>query len=313
MSYNVQSIPTTIVPSTNLGSRKKILPEYIKKIVDKYSVKILILQELFDKSLYSEVKKVLEEVLPYSTGLIGIKKEYANWTSCMDCSEMPIRLLNGGTCLFSEYKIVEKHQMVFRNSRNTCSLAAKGACLVVLSKGDKLLNVIGTHLQAYDGFSMEIRKMQYMELLMWLDKLFNKKVESPHYYAVSRENKFVMAGDFNTCCVNQKADFDIMLSQNRMSNFVRFDLTMLKDSMDPTYCTHTNDYCKLSNSEDFSHIYDYIFVGPEVKVVQPQRSVRDRLKKPVLVRRFYLHCIGTSKKKVYNPSDHFPIYAVLDM
>ncbi|XP_953571.1 sphingomyelinase, putative [Theileria annulata] len=227
MSYNVQCIPWYLVPGYNIGIRSRILPKYLVEIVNKYSIDVLILQECFDKNIFNSFKNSLYHLLPFSTNLIGCKNE---WDSTMNNSNRWLILINGGVCILSRYPIINRHQLIFKNCRNTCSLASKGACLAVINKGNKRINIIGTHLQAYDGPSKFIRQQQFNEIIQWLMTL-----------DVNINDPYILAGDLNTCCLTDTSEFNTMLSNE---NFIKFTHTF-DFKKDPTYCSITNDYCKI--------------------------------------------------------------------
>ncbi|EAN34437.1 Endonuclease/Exonuclease/phosphatase family protein [Theileria parva strain Muguga] len=299
MSYNVQCIPWYLAPGYNIGIRARILPKYLVELVRKYAVDVLILQECFDRNVFNTFKLALQTLLPFSTDLIGLKND---WDSTVDNSNRWLILTNGGVCIMSRYPILERHQLIFKNCRNTCSLASKGACVAVISKAGKRVNVVGTHLQAYDGPAKTVRQKQYKEIIHWLELLSRSE------HGVSDDDPFILAGDLNTCCLTDTPEFKAMLSP-REKNFIKFSHTL--GDKDPTYCSITNDYCKMCNVDSISSVFDYILAGPGVRVVHPQTVVRDKLHAPIRVRKYYLHCIGTCTMETYNPSDHYPVYSIL--
>ncbi|EKX74378.1 sphingomyelin/lysocholinephospholipid-phospholipase C, putative [Theileria equi strain WA] len=312
MSYNIQGLPNRFFPVARLNQRLEAIVRFIGDVVKRYDVEVLILEEAYDKRLYRMIATELEGSLKYGTRVIGRTKNNSDWNTHIDTSRVLFHVMNGGICIFSKFPIEEKHAMIFKDSAGTCSFVGKGAILAVINKNGKLISVVGTHFQADVMCSRTgIRHKQFLQILQWLNDLFNGKIAGNKTYAVSRDLPIIMGGDFNSCSVNDAEHYNKMLNQCKDHN-IEFKTTFLDNKPDPTYDT-LNDFCRLQVNSDYKHIFDYIFVTPNVKVMEAQKSIRDKLNTPLTLKKRVLSCFCHEECEIYNASDHYPVFSVLSL
>lgn len=312
MSYNIQGVPDKYHPLVSLHERFEALVQFIRDMVKKYDVEILILEEVFDERLYRRLVIELEDDLKYKTKVLSKKKVDKEWNTHVNTSRGLFHLLNGGVCIFSKFPIEEQHALIFRNHVATCGLIGKGAVLAVINKNGKFVSVIGTHLQAgSNACRMFIRQKQFKQTMEWLNDLFSGKLRAKKPYAVSKDFPIVMGGDFNLCLVKDAKYYNGMLKHGKDQN-IEFKTTFLSETPDITYGT-VNDFCKMQTYCSYGHVYDYIFVSQNVKVVEEQKAIEDKLQEPLILKKSKFFCFGPGQYEVYNVSDHFPVFSVVSL
>ncbi|KAK1939854.1 endonuclease/exonuclease/phosphatase family protein [Babesia divergens] len=311
MSYNVQGLPNLLLRIGNLSERLNHIAKYIQDVVNKYGVDILIVQELFSAKLYKKIKKRLESIMAYDTRSTKKVDSADYWAAISKPIFSWFSLIQGGVMIFSKHPIVDKMQLVFTRGLHADKLVSKGAVLARVRINDRLLDVVGVHLQAHDGTQEHnTRKTQVAQLVEWLSyKPIGTFPKVPQSRAGGNV-PLVIAGDLNSCFIHDKDEAKELLDSFKAVAGPIFDTKMPTAS----YSTLTNDFCDFQNKEiTYDHVYDYILTGPSVEVIQPQRVVTDKIGSPLAVHRRTMWFIKTGKRKINHASDHFPVYAILGL
>lgn len=307
MSYNVQGIPNLMLPIANLSKRLNHIVKYIHDVVIKYRVDILIVQELFSAKLYKKLKKRLESIMAYDTRSTKKVDSVDFWAAITKPIFSWFGLIQGGVMIFSKHPIVDKAQLVFKRGLHADKLISKAAVLARVRINGRLLDVVGVHLQAHDGTEEHnTRKAQVAQLIEWLSSKPLGTVSKVPQSRARGKVPLVIAGDLNSCFINDKDETKELLEIFKPVVGQTFDTKMPAAS----FSTLTNDFCAFQHKDTtYDHVYDYILAGPSVEVIQPQPVVTDKIGSPLAVHRRIVWFVKTGKRKVNHVSDHFPVYA----
>ncbi|CXJ26571.1 sphingomyelin phosphodiesterase, putative [Plasmodium berghei] len=213
--------------------------------------------------------------------------------------------LNGGIIVLSKHKILQKHALIFENSKFPEMFSAKGAIYLKFNIKNNVIHVVATHLHAGNNKSDEkCRLKQIEELTKWvyhgIPSTFINKYE-PLFFV----------GDFNIRYIKDEKFFKEITS-NKYLNCV-----VTNNTLETTYDSSINDYCRYVE-DDFEHKYvdtlDYILVSKDsnVKTIVPQTAVQ-RDYKPISIFKTMLCCIPYQSINIHHASDHFPIYATFKL
>lgn len=309
MTYNVQGLSNLVLPIANLSARLEHIAKYLFKIVEKYAVDVLILQEVFSTALYDKIKESLRTMLSYDTG-INSNRHKVNWfTASLRCMPCSLRLIPSGVIIFSKHEIKEKMRLLYHKVIYTDKFASKGAIMARIMIQGRLLDVVGTHLQSYEGKpAHKTRRSQMQQVAKWLT---NKRID----YLDGRGRSWdvasiplVFGGDLNSCIVQAeemtKELFDIVKGHCQT--------IFGPEGPQPTYSTFLNDFCKFQfDDEEYSHVYDYLLVSRNAEVFVPQTVIMDEMDTPVVVHKCIMWFINGSNHEVKHASDHFPVFATI--
>lgn len=98
-----------------------------------------------------------------------------------------LKLVDGGVVILSKYPIIEQDKLVFKCGTGTDNLSAKGLIYCRILKYENVINIIGTHLQAwFTPKCQHVREMQFREI----GKFISKKNFKP-------DENLILCGDFN--------------------------------------------------------------------------------------------------------------------
>lgn len=234
LSWNIQMLP--IIKSNSKPVRAKAIINQLN--LRDYDV--IVFQELFQKRSRRIIRNGLVKKYPYHTPVLN-KKSIAFKT-------------NGGVMLFSKYPIKNIYEVRYSSRSGIDKMSRKGALMAELEVNGRIIQVAGTHLQAFGA--QEIMYDQYRQLASFLDKY--KKENTPQ----------IICGDFNTIkVIPPKLPADI--SRSFIDRLARYAVMLetLKASdgdlsgdqqftMDRPY----NDLC--TTRKEYRLLLDYVLLRP---------------------------------------------------
>ncbi|GIX65665.1 sphingomyelin phosphodiesterase, putative [Babesia caballi] len=309
MSYNVQGLPNLLLPVADLKSRIPSILLYLREVITKYHVDVLVFQELFSKKLYSKIKDALKDLVPSDTGLYMQTVCASFWMRFLGRLLRNFKFVASGVVIFSKYPITAKEKLVFSSGVFSDALSGKGAVAARIQVRGRYCDVVGTHLQAHEGPGpAAVRKAQAREIAEWFESLFEN--EAPNAPGAPKRLQIprVLAGDFNVCNRNEKDDFDGIIAAFEG----KFETTFGGKESQPTYTTKGNDFCSYQNGDTvYNHTYDFILKQPSTMLLAPQTVVMDPASAPVYIRTHNRLSYQSTKKKVSHVSDHNAIVATI--
>jgi endonuclease/exonuclease/phosphatase family metal-dependent hydrolase len=270
LSWNIKMLPG-IAKGNN--RRAKVILEKLKN----HRYDILVFQEMFSPRARNIIRKGLNDLYPHQSNLLN-KKAFAIKAS-------------GGVMILSRYPISFTKQIRFNNREGIDRMARKGALLTELNMNGKVVQIIGTHLQAFG--SPEVMYGQYKQLHDELLKP-NQKDNVPQ----------VICGDFNTIkklppqlppSVTQ-AMVDRLARYSVMINTLQATDGELLGEQQFTMDRPFNDLCK--SRKEYRLLIDYFLLRPNgVSDVSLSRQVK-------IIRQPW-------HKKYSDLSDHYGLEALL--
>ncbi|EDO07008.1 Endonuclease/Exonuclease/phosphatase family protein [Babesia bovis T2Bo] len=308
LSYNVQGLPSLLLPIADLDIRMDHIANFISSLFQKYDVDIMVLQEVFSYSLYNKIKDALRGIAE-DTGIISRPVSNSVLMSCLDTLLSTFSFITSGIVIFSRHPIVYKERLLFSNGFNAERYAGKGAVAARISVNGNLLDVIGTHLQSDEGEdAQEIRNKQLIELAEWIginpleDERAIAERDSLPYVPM------VLAGDLNCSLDSETERFsDVVAALND-----KLEDTFGYNQPEPTYSTLTNDFCAFQNNPNvFNHVYDYILKNHESTLLEAQRVIKDKLETAFVLPVCDEDDDDCVDPEMYNVSDHYPIIATI--
>ena len=188
-SWNIQMLPKVYQPFTKLTRKKQsIRAPKIIQYLNAADFDLIVLQEVFDRSIQKEIAKGLIVNYPYQQLPI---KEGFTWK------------LSSGVMILSKYPIKFLKNVIFNTSKKSDKAAQKSCVLVQVEIGSKTLLLGGTHL---DSKSQESRHLQY--------EMTKNEILNPY---LNDSVPFYLAGDFNTSFDHE--DYKKMISEFGLTSF----------------------------------------------------------------------------------------------
>ena len=188
-SWNIQMLPKVYQPLTKLTRKKQsIRAPKIIQYLNAADFDLIVLQEVFDRSIQKEIAKGLIVNYPYQQLPI---KEGFTWK------------LSSGVMILSKYPIKFLKNVIFNTSKKSDKAAQKSCVLVQVEIGSKTLLLGGTHL---DSKSQESRHLQY--------EMTKNEILNPY---LNDSVPFYLAGDFNTSFGHE--DHKKMISDFGLTSF----------------------------------------------------------------------------------------------
>lgn len=188
-SWNIQMLPKVYQPFTKLTRKKQsIRAPKIIQYLNAADFDLIVLQEVFDRSIQKEIAKGLIVNYPYQQMPI---KEGFTWK------------LSSGVMILSKYPIKFLKNVIFNTSKKSDKAAQKSCVLVQVEIGSKTLLLGGTHL---DSKSQESRCLQY--------EMTKNEILTPY---LNDSIPFYLAGDFNTSSSHE--DYKKMISEFGLTSF----------------------------------------------------------------------------------------------
>ena len=189
VSWNIQMLPKVYQPFTKLTRKKQsIRAPKIIQYLNAADFDLIILQEVFDRSIQKEIAKDLIVNYPYQQ--IPIKEGFT-WK------------LSSGVMILSKHPMKFLKNLIFNTSKKSDKAAQKSCVLVQVEIGNKTLLIGGTHL---DSKSQESRYMQY--------EMTKSEILNPY---LNDSLPFYLAGDFNTSFSHE--DYKKMITEFGLTNF----------------------------------------------------------------------------------------------
>ena len=188
-SWNIQMLPKVYQPFTKLTRKKQsIRAPKIIQYLNAADFDLIVLQEVFDRSIQKEIAKGLIVNYPYQQMPI---KEGFTWK------------LSSGVMILSKYPMKFLKNVIFNTSKKSDKAAQKSCVLVQVEIGSKTLLLGGTHL---DSKSQESRYLQY--------EMTKNEILTPY---LNDSIPFYLAGDFNTSSSHE--DYKKMISEFGLTSF----------------------------------------------------------------------------------------------
>ena len=188
-SWNIQMLPKVYQPFTKLTRKKQsIRAPKIIQYLNAADFDLIVLQEVFDRSIQKEIAKGLIVNYPYQQMPI---KEGFTWK------------LSSGVMILSKYPLKFLENVIFNTSKKSDKAAQKSCVLVQVEIGSKSLLLGGTHL---DSKSQESRYLQY--------EMTKNEILTPY---LNDSIPFYLAGDFNTSSSHE--DYKKMISEFGLTGF----------------------------------------------------------------------------------------------
>ena len=188
-SWNIQLLPKVYQPFTKLTRKKQsIRAPKIIQYLNAADFDLIVLQEVFDRSIQKEIAKGLIVNYPYQQMPI---KEGFTWK------------LSSGVMILSKYPMKFLKNVIFNTSKKSDKAAQKSCVLVQVEIGSKTLLLGGTHL---DSKSQESRYLQY--------EMTKNEILTPY---LNDSIPFYLAGDFNTSSSHE--DYKKMISEFGLTSF----------------------------------------------------------------------------------------------
>lgn len=236
LSWNIQMLPRGI-NHNGKAKRARAIAEQLKK--SPYDV--VVFQELF----YRRSRRIITK---------GLQSEFLAQTKVLNNKSIALKT-NGGVMIFSRHPIKEVKEIRFKDRSGPDRLSRKGAMLAEINVNGKIIQVIGTHLQAFG--MQETMYNQYQQLF---DKLLNPNEKNgiPQF----------ICGDFNTIKTIPK-NLPANLPKNFEQRIARYEtmLQTLKASdgeldgeQQYTMDRPNNDLCK--KRKEFRLLLDYFLFRP---------------------------------------------------
>ncbi len=235
LSWNIQMLP--IIKSNHKAIRARAIVNQLNQ----RGYDVVVFQELFQKRSRRIITKGLTQKYPYHTRVLN-KKTIAFKT-------------NGGVMLFSKYPIKQVYQIRFKYRSGIDKMSRKGALMAELDVNGKIIQVAGTHLQAFGA--QEIMYSQYAQLASDLLERHAKQ-NVPQ----------LICGDFNTIkSIPPSLPADI--SQSFIDRLARYSVMLetlrasdgeLLGKQQFTMDRPNNDLCE--TRKEYRLLLDYFFIRP---------------------------------------------------
>jgi sphingomyelin phosphodiesterase len=256
LSWNIKMLPRQL--SGLLNHRPLVRTKYIPSEILKDSVDIICFQEAFDMRANKLLFNALKDKCPYIAGPANHKKGSIK--------------LNSGVVFLSKYPLKVLGTVDFRECEKEDCYARKGGLLVECTVGEKVIQLMGTHMEA--GGTAELKRGQLSELKGLITKHVRSGVP-----------QFLM-GDFNI----SKSNRDLYSSM--------LDTLQAEDGPITGELQYTSDHLlnDMSNYSTSRNVIDFILYKPNGENV------------PQITRYVRRYRVGWRKSNS-DLSDHFAVWA----
>ncbi len=236
LSWNIQMLPRGINHNGKAKRARAIAEQFKKSPYD-----VVVFQELF----YRRSRRIITK---------GLQSEFLAQTKVLNNKSIALKT-NGGVMIFSRHPIKEVKEIRFKDRSGPDRLSRKGAMLAELNVNGKIIQVIGTHLQAFG--MQETMYSQYQQLYDELLKP-NGKNGVPQ----------LICGDFNTIKTIPK-NLPANLPKNFEQRIARYETMLqtlrasdgeLNGEQQFTMDRPNNDLCK--KRKEFRLLLDYFLFRP---------------------------------------------------
>lgn len=147
LTWNIQMLPTALAfASADLQKGQALRAPWIIEYLNQRDYDIVVLQEVIDRKITSQLKAGLKEQYPYLVG---------------PDSKMGIAGATGGILFASRIPLKYVAHIVYKNISGVDKLAEKGCVLVEAERDGVRFQVAGTHLQAGDD---AMRDKEFVEI-----------------------------------------------------------------------------------------------------------------------------------------------------
>ncbi len=186
LSWNIQMLPNSIALFSKALQKKQALrTPWVIDFCLKQSYDVIVFQEVFDVQIKKKLQKGLKEVFPYQQN---------TFTKAG-------RLSSNGILIVSRHPIRYIDHVIYKKGVYADAWAAKGCTLIECTKGDKIVQIAGTHLQAGNSQkAIEQREKQFRAIGNLVQQ--HTKPEVP----------LLLLGDMNTRKSNHKK-YQLMLKE----------------------------------------------------------------------------------------------------
>lgn len=309
-TYNVMlSVPEPI-RFNGQYERATRIPGALKRLNKKVDTDIIIFVELMDEQYINMIRNHM-----YASGWV--------YTSDVHINKLKsVKLANSGIFIVSKYPIIYQFEHTFQSACDgyDCN-AAKGALYCRILKNNNIINIIGTHLQAWNSDKcVQTRLLQAQELNKFVSNL-----------RIPRDEPIIVAGDFN---VDQHSNMKELSQVLQIMNLNSLPLnTTISDNIftvnpqtnklvgnddDTMYSTPVYPYgcydeymeimtCKCCPQELLDYItYSRVHLQP---VKGKSFTVVNELKTLVPFKMNFN--ITTTRGCIYDLSDHYPVIGIL--
>ncbi len=270
LSYNcawTQTTESLRVISWNVFLRPAILNDGQTERVDSIAhylqnseADVLVLQEVFHRKARKKLRQKLINKYPYQTK-VGKTSFFG---------------ISSGVIIFSKYSILEEKHVSFDHATGSDRLAKKGGISVVIRFKDKLLQIIGTHLQAGKGEKRKRIRKKQIEKLTQLSPS-TKSIDASIY-----------AGDFNIS-QGTEAYFELLETLNCLNKTPNGKIKSTANFSDQ----------ELMTAKGASKWIDFILLRKKRKVKISQSKIHSPR-----------YLVRNKKKRL---SDHNPILSTIEL
>lgn len=260
-------------------------------------------QHLF-ASYISEIKKceiiVFSEVFHHQVRDFLLSELKSWYPYVREIPRKRMAAVSGGIMIFSRHTIVDSDIQYFHDSAGADSLSSKGFLWVQIRKNKNVINIIGTHTQAWDVHG-GVRKKQFQQMESWLKPRFHRQ-------------HCIVLGDLNWDFYSQRQNiiaeqFPIVKStikysgDNDLNDLMGMDGAAEEKKCAQTYYNTKHCICCEKSLVD----YAYVPLGfPRLRhFTLHVRPWQNRL--PIKFRVWKIGWITTREIATRNFSDHFPI------
>lgn len=252
LSWNIYMLEERLFMFTGQQQRAALIAAMLQQ--ENYD--LIVFQEAFSPKARSIIAEGLAQKYPYSVGPANNK---------MGCLKT-----NSGVWILSALPLKVLNEIEFDDCAGFDCYAHKGAIMVEGCKNGHAFQVIGTHLQAFDGNKRDhIRTLQYAQMR---DQLLNP-------YLQADVPQFV-CGDFNTAKKSKRyvPMLEILNANdgplNSSLTFIQPTDTPPPTDETPTYATA--DYRLDSTATDYNTTLDYILCRQKNTNKRPAVVARQR-------------------------------------
>ncbi len=256
LSWNIKMLPRQFNIAIKHYPLKRV--KFITEKILSDSIDIVCFQELFDKKVNKRMKAELSKQFPYVIGPANNNKS--------------IFRLNSGVIFYSRYPIREIESVAFSDCQEEDCVAKKGVLLVEANVNGKIIQLLGTHMNAAGGEDVKVKQLKQIRSL--IEK--HSKSGIPQF----------ICGDFNIKKTNKRL-YQLMLDFFKASDGPISG--ELQNTFDPT----NNDMCEKEKEE--AQLIDFIFFR-----ANEYKESRASIRKIIRYRKSW-------GKKNQDLSDHFAL------
>jgi len=146
-------------PRVIFWNNQKQRAEYIVKRIVEEELDVVVFQEVFGRKIVKYMRKPLKEAFPYQygPGKIGFFK------------------FNSGVMVVSKYPIVESMIKRYDTCKGIDCRARKSAVFTTIVKEKKQFQIVGTHLQASNGYFYSLVRTNQMKVIARFSSIYRKE------------------------------------------------------------------------------------------------------------------------------------------